>query len=58
MGITGHKAQTLGKMYATIDLDGLKIKHSIYLIKDDLFMEYKEMLALDFFQKQQVTYDF
>ncbi|KMQ92552.1 retrovirus-like pol polyprotein [Lasius niger] len=45
-------------MYATIDLDGRKIKHTIYVVKDDFPMEYEGILGIDFLQKQQVSCDY
>jgi len=58
VGITGHKAKTIGKMYANIELNGNKIKHAIYVVKDDFPMEYDGIIGLDFLQKQQVTCDY
>jgi len=34
-GITGHKVYTIGKMYATIELDGHRLNHAFYIIGDD-----------------------
>ncbi|KMQ83541.1 retrovirus-like pol polyprotein [Lasius niger] len=51
VGITGHKARAIGKMYATIDLDGRKIKHAIYVVKNDFPMEYEGILGI-FSQKE------
>jgi hypothetical protein len=45
-------------MYATIDLDGRKIKHAIYVVKDDFPMEYEGILGIDFLRKQQVSCDY
>ncbi|XP_071627755.1 uncharacterized protein [Temnothorax longispinosus] len=39
-GVTGHKAHTIGKFTATIDLKDRKIKHTIYVVKDDFPIEY------------------
>ncbi|KMQ88106.1 retrovirus-like pol polyprotein [Lasius niger] len=58
VGITGHKARTIGKMYATIDLDGRKIKHAIYVVRNDFPMEYEGILGIDFLRKQQVSCDY
>jgi hypothetical protein len=58
VGITGHKAKTIGKMYANIELNDNKIKHAIYVVKDDFPMEYDGIIGLDFLQKQQVTCDY
>ncbi|CAL1681033.1 unnamed protein product [Lasius platythorax] len=58
IGITGHKARTIGKMYATIDLDGRKIKHAIYVVRNDFPMEHEGILGIDFLRKQQVSCDY
>jgi len=33
LGITGHKIHTLGKIYATINVNGYTIKH-MYILRD------------------------
>ncbi|XP_029173288.1 uncharacterized protein LOC114942149 [Nylanderia fulva] len=58
ISITGHKARTIGKFFATIDLDDRKIKHAIYVVKDDFPMEYDGIIGIDFLQKQKVSCDY
>ena len=58
VGITGHKVYTIGKIQATIELGKHKIKHPIYVVKDDFPLEYDGILGLDFLRKQQVTCDY
>lgn len=58
IGITGHKARTIGKFFATIDLDDRKINHAIYVVKDDFPMEYDGIIGIDFLQKQKVSCDY
>lgn len=58
IGITGHKARTIGKFYATIDLNNQKIKHAIYVVKDDFPMEYDGIIGVDFLQKHRVSCDY
>jgi len=56
-GITGHKIHTLGKVYATINVDGHTIKHAFYVVKDDFPIEYEGILGIDFLQKQKTKCD-
>lgn len=58
MGITGHKARTIGKIHARIDIGNRKIKHTIYVVKDNFPMEYEGILGIDFLRKQGVKCNF
>ena len=58
VGITGHKVYTIGKMHATIDLNGQKIKHDIYVVKDDFPLDYEGVIGIDFLKKQQISCDY
>ncbi|XP_071631814.1 uncharacterized protein [Temnothorax longispinosus] len=57
-GATGHKAHTIGKFTATIDLRDRKIKHTIYVVKDDFPIEYNGILGVDFIKKHQASYSY
>ena len=54
-GITGHKIHTLGKAYVTIKLDGHRIKHAFYIVKDDMPIEHEGILGIDFLRKHSVS---
>jgi len=54
-GITGHKIYTIGKTYATIELDGRRLKHAFYVIGDDTPIEHEGILEIDFLRKHTVT---
>jgi len=57
-GITGHKIHTLGKVYATINVDEHPIKHAFHVIKDDTPIEHDGILGIDFLRKHPVKCDF
>jgi len=57
IGVTGHKIHTISKIRTTIPLRNRKIRHSIYVMKDDFPIDYEEILRIDFLQKQQATCD-
>ncbi|XP_077282383.1 uncharacterized protein LOC143908567 [Temnothorax americanus] len=57
-GVTGHKAHTIGKFTATIDLKNRKIKHTIYVVKDDFPIEYDGILGVDFIKKHRASYSY
>jgi len=57
-GITGHRIHTLGKVYATINVDGHTIKHAFYVIRDDTPIEHDGILGIDFLRKHPVKCDF
>jgi len=44
-GVTGHKIHTIGKIRATIE--HRRIRHTIYVVKDDFPIEYEEILGTD-----------
>jgi len=50
-GITGHKIHSLGKVYATINVDGHTIKHAFYVIKNDTTLN---ILGIDFLRKHSI----
>jgi len=56
-GVTGHKIYTLGKIRATIPLGEQKIRHTMYVVKDD-FIDYEGILGIDFLTKQQTKCDY
>jgi len=58
IGIIGHKIHTLGKIYATINMDRHIIKHVFYVMKDDTPIEHDGILGIDFFRKHPVKCDF
>jgi len=58
IGITGHKIHILGKVYATINVDGHTIKHAFYVIKDDTPIEHDGILGINFLRKYPVKCDF
>jgi len=58
IGISGHKIYILGKMYATIKINKHKIKHALYVIKDDTAIEHEGVLRLDFLKKQTAKCDY
>jgi len=55
-GVMGHKIYTLGKIRATISL-GEKIRHIMYVVKDDFPIDYEGIFGIDFLTKQQVKCD-
>jgi len=57
VGITGHQARTIGKIYATINLADRKIKHEIHVVKDDFPMESEGLIGLNFIRKHRVLCD-
>ncbi|KAM0735323.1 Retrovirus-related Pol polyprotein from transposon 17.6 [Formica fusca] len=57
-GVTGHKMNTIEKIKATIILKNRKIRHSIYIVKDDFPIDYEGILGVDFLQKHKVTCDY
>jgi len=57
-GVTGHKTHTIGKIRATIPLEHRRIRHTIYVIKNDFPVEYEGILGIDFLQKQQAKCNF
>jgi len=56
-GITEHKIHTISEIRATIPLRNRRIRHTIYVVKDDFPTDYEEILGIDFFQKRQATCD-
>ncbi|XP_029659455.1 uncharacterized protein LOC115233278 [Formica exsecta] len=54
-GVTGHKICTIGKFKATITLEKRRIKHTMYVVKDDFPIEYDGILGVDFLRKHQAT---
>jgi len=44
-GVTGHKIYTLGKIRATIPLGEQKIRHTMYVVKDDFPIDYDGILG-------------
>jgi len=56
-GVTGHKIYTLGKIRATIPLGEHKIRHTMYVVKDDFPIDYEGILGIDFLTKQQAKCD-
>jgi len=57
-GVTGHKIQTIGKIHATIKLNKQRIKHSIYVVRDDFPIEQDGILGIDFLRQQSATCDY
>ncbi|KAL6264169.1 hypothetical protein P5V15_004249 [Pogonomyrmex californicus] len=56
-GVTGHKIHTLGKVKLTIKLGKEEIRHSVYVVRDDFFMDYEGILGIDFLAKQKARCD-
>jgi len=57
-GITEHSLETIGKMYLHVQLNDGKIKHPVYVIKDDAPLEYEGIIGADFIRKNNVTCDY
>jgi len=55
-GVTGHKIYTLGKIRATIPLGEQKIRHTMYVVRDDFPID-EGILGIDFLTKQQTKCD-
>jgi len=53
----GHKIHTIGQIKATISLRNQRIRHKIYVVKDDFPIDYEWILGIDFLQKQQAICD-
>ncbi|KAM0728861.1 Retrovirus-related Pol polyprotein from transposon 412 [Formica fusca] len=51
-GVTGHKVYTIGRINATINLYDGRVKHKMYVVKDDFPIEYDGILGVDFLKKQ------
>lgn len=51
IGITGH---SIGKTYLTITLNNGTSKHPVYVIKDDVPIEYDETVGVNFIHKSKV----
>jgi len=50
-GVTGHKIYTLGKIRAIIRLREQRIRHTMYVVRDDFPIDYKGILGIDFLTK-------
>ncbi|KAL6446821.1 hypothetical protein ACFW04_001329 [Cataglyphis niger] len=57
-GITGHKVHTIGKVYVTIKINNQKVKHTFYVVRDDIAIEYEGILGIDFLRQHSVTCDY
>ncbi|KAL6427145.1 hypothetical protein ACFW04_008647 [Cataglyphis niger] len=57
-GVTGHKIYTVGKMYGTIRINNQKVKQAFYVVRDDIPIEYKGILGIDFLRQHSVTCDY
>lgn len=58
IGATGHKADTIGVIRATIPLKTRNVKHKIYVVKGDFPIEYDGILGADFLKKYQASWDY
>ncbi|XP_011701465.1 PREDICTED: uncharacterized protein LOC105458100, partial [Wasmannia auropunctata] len=56
-GVTGHKIQTIGKIRATIPIGDRKVRHTVFIVRDDFPIEYEGILGIDFLQKQNAKCD-
>jgi len=56
-GVMGHKTHTIGKIRATIPLEHRRIRHTIYVVKNDFPKEYEGILGIDFLLKQKAKCD-
>ncbi|XP_036141761.1 uncharacterized protein LOC118645219 [Monomorium pharaonis] len=54
-GITGHSIMTLGRTSVNVVMHDKKIKHPMYVIRDDAPIEYEGILGADFTRKNNVT---
>jgi len=45
-------------MYATIELDGHRLKHAFYIVGDNTPIEYDGILGIDFLRKHTVICDY
>jgi len=50
--VTGHKIHTIGKIRITILLRNRRIRHTIYMMKDD-FPDFERILRIDFLQNSR-----
>jgi hypothetical protein len=57
-GITGHTITTIGKTYLNVSLTDGRIKHPVYVLKDDTPMEHDGILGIDFIYKSKATCNF
>jgi len=57
-GITGHSLETIEKAYLHVKLNNGKIRHPVYVIKDDTPLEYDGIIGADFIRKNSVTCDY
>ncbi|XP_024872669.1 uncharacterized protein LOC112455126, partial [Temnothorax curvispinosus] len=53
IGVTGHQIHTTGKIKATLDLGNKKIRHTMYVVKDDFPIEYEGILGNDFLTRHK-----
>jgi len=56
-GVTGHKIYTFGKIWATIPLGEQKIRHTMYVIRNDFPIDYEGIFGINFLTKQQAKCD-
>ncbi|XP_070526497.1 uncharacterized protein [Cardiocondyla obscurior] len=56
-GVTGHKAITLGRIKATINLGRTEIIHKAHIVKDNFPVDYEGILGMDFLEKQGAVCD-
>lgn len=56
-GVTGHQMYTLGKIKATVMLGNKRIRHTMYVVKDDFPIDYEGILGIDFLKQQRAKCD-
>ncbi|KAL6256563.1 hypothetical protein P5V15_012672 [Pogonomyrmex californicus] len=56
-GITGHEIITLGKTHITVQLSRKKVRHSVYIVRDNAPMEYDAILGADFIWKYIIAFN-
>ncbi|KAL6262932.1 hypothetical protein P5V15_005720 [Pogonomyrmex californicus] len=56
-GITGHEIITLDKTHVTVQLSRKKIRHPVYIVRDNAPMEYDAILGADFIWKYIIAFN-
>ncbi|XP_011687013.1 PREDICTED: uncharacterized protein LOC105449458 [Wasmannia auropunctata] len=56
--VTGHRKHTIGKIRATVLLGDQKVRHTMFVVRDDFPMEHEGILGIDFLQRQRAKCDY
>ncbi|XP_020296184.1 uncharacterized protein LOC109861084 [Pseudomyrmex gracilis] len=57
-GVTGHKTCVIGKIKAHIQLRNRRIKHAIYVVRNDFPIKYQGILGSDFIRKYNAVHNY